>query len=166
MSDLGEQLRQCMRRWPTGVAVITSRVGTNRHGMTVNSFASVSLQPPIIVCTLAHATRTHQLVVQSGLAAITVLSQAQAALSDRFAGRIPEEGDRFAGLETFELLTGAPLLSGGLAYLDCRVRSSVPLENSTLFLLDVAAVRLGAEAGPLIYFDRSYHQISWTPPTA
>jgi len=127
--------------------------------MTVNSFASVSLHPPIVVFTLAHATRTHDLVSQSGLAGITILSADQAALSDRFAGRIAEDGDRFAGLETFELATGAPLLTGGLAFLDCRVRSSLPLENSTLFLMDVLAARQGSDKRPLLYFNRDYHQM-------
>ncbi len=159
MSDLGEQLRQCMRRWPTGVSVVTSQMESNGQGMAVNSFASVSLQPPMVVFTLAHATRTYQLVMQSGTAGITILSEAQAALSDRFAGRIPEDGDRFAGLETFELITGAPLLNGGLAHLDCRVRSSISMENSTLFLLDVVATHPGEDGRPLIYFDRSYHQL-------
>jgi flavin reductase (DIM6/NTAB) family NADH-FMN oxidoreductase RutF len=112
MSDLGELLRNCMRSWPTGVSIITSQFNTHRHGMTVNSFASVSLEPPIVLCTLAHATRTYSLVSQSGIAGITLLGEDQAALSDRFAGRIPEDGDRFAGLETFHLVTGAPLLVG------------------------------------------------------
>jgi flavin reductase (DIM6/NTAB) family NADH-FMN oxidoreductase RutF len=160
MSDLGELLRECMRRWPTGVSVVTSRMGTIRHGMTVNSFASVSLDPPMVVFTLASITRTHALVLQSGAAGISVLSEDQAELSDRFAGRIPEDGDRFDGLATFELVTGAPLLVRGLAHLDCRVHTHIPLENSTLFLMDVVAARLGSDTRPLIYFQRGYHKMS------
>jgi flavin reductase (DIM6/NTAB) family NADH-FMN oxidoreductase RutF len=148
-----------MRRWPTGVAVVTSRMGAYRHGLTVNSFASVSLDPPIVVFTLAHTARTCGLLLQSGLAGITVLSADQAQLSDRFAGRIPEAEDRFAGLATFEMVSGVPFLEGGLAHLDCRVRSSVVLENSTLFLLDVVAAREGSGTRPLIYLNRGYHNL-------
>jgi flavin reductase (DIM6/NTAB) family NADH-FMN oxidoreductase RutF len=158
-TNLGELLRQVMRHWPTGVAVVATQAGGLRHGMTVNSFASVSLEPPVVTVTLANPTRTCALLKQSGILGITVLSEDQGAISDRFAGRIPEEGDRFAGLETFSLSTGAPLLQGGLAYLDCRVRASHPLEHSTLFLLDVVAALPTALSQPLVYFNRQYHKL-------
>lgn len=159
MTDLGELLRHCMRRWPTGVSVVTSQFNTYRHGMTVNSFASVSLEPPIVLFSLAHATRTYSLISQSGIAGITLLGEDQAEVSDHFAGRIPEDSDRFAGLEIFHLITGAPLLAGGLAFLDCRVRATHPLEHSTLFLMDVAAAQPAAGGRPLLYFNREYHKL-------
>lgn len=159
MSELGELLRQSMRHWPTGVSVVTSISGAHRHGMTVNSFASISLEPAVVTVTLSHTTRTFNLVTESGIAGITILGQDQAEISDRFAGRIPEEGDRFAGLETFSLLSGAPLLSGGLAYLDCRVRAAHRLEHSTLFLLDVLAAQPAEDGSPLVYFNRGYHRM-------
>jgi flavin reductase (DIM6/NTAB) family NADH-FMN oxidoreductase RutF len=159
MSDLGELLRQSMRHWPTGVSVVTSHFENQCHGMTVNSFASVALEPPIVLFTLAHATRTYSLVIQSGIAGITILGEDQAAVSDRFAGRIPEDGDRFAGLSTFHLVTGAPLLAGGLAFLDCRVREVHPLEHSTLFLMDVVAAQPAEDGRPLLYFNRGYHKL-------
>ena len=114
----------------------------------------------MVSVTLANNTRTYRLVSnQSGILGITILNEDQAELSDRFAGRIPEDGDRFAGLETFTLLTGAPMLSGGLAFIDCRVRSAHPLELSTLFLLDVVAAQPSAKTRPLIYYNRGYHQL-------
>jgi flavin reductase (DIM6/NTAB) family NADH-FMN oxidoreductase RutF len=159
MTDLGEQLRQCMRHWPTGVTIVTSQFENHRHGMTVNSFTSISLEPPVVSVTLADNTRTSQLLLQSEILGITILSENQAELSDRFAGRIPEDGDRFAGLETFSQVTGAPFLAGGLAYLDCRLRASHPLGPSTLFLLDVVAARPTPMDHPLVYFNRGYHKL-------
>ncbi len=96
MSEIGELLRQSMRHWPTGVTVVTSISGAKRHGMTVNSFASISLEPAVVTITLAHAARTYHMVTESGIAGITILSHDQVEISDRFAGRIPEDGDRFA----------------------------------------------------------------------
>jgi flavin reductase (DIM6/NTAB) family NADH-FMN oxidoreductase RutF len=157
MSQSGENLRLAMRHWPTGVTVVTSRFGNTCHGMTVNSFTSISLEPPVVSITLANSTRTYQLVCMSGIAAITILNEDQAEISDRFAGRIAEDGDRFAGLETFGLVTGAPLLVGGLSFLDCRVRAQHPLEMSTLFLLDVIAAQPSERNRPLVYFNRGYH---------
>src|SRR5512138_1976483 len=132
MSEIGELLRQSMRHWPTGVTIVTSGTGAQRHGMTVNSLSSVSLEPAVVCITLAHTTRTYRLVADTGLAGITLLSLDQQEISDRFAGRIPEEGDRFAGLETFTLASGVSLITGGLAFLDCQVRAAHRLESSTL----------------------------------
>ena len=159
MSELGEDLRRALRHWVTGVTVVTSQSGDVRHGMTVNSLASVSLEPPVILITLQHATRTYALVSQSRIVGITFLGESQTELSDRFAGKIPEDGDRFKGLETFTWKTGAPLISGGTAYLDCRVRSVYPLDQSTLFILDVVAARPATEEMPLAYFNRLYHRL-------
>jgi len=159
MSELGEDLRRALRHWVTGVSIVTSQFGDVRHGMTVNSLASVSLEPPVILLTLQHATRTYQLVSQSRIVGITFLGDSQSELSDRFAGKIPEDVDRFTGLETFTWKTGAPLIAGGTAYLDCRVRSVYPLDESTLFILDVIAARPAADDLPLVYFNRLYHRL-------
>jgi flavin reductase (DIM6/NTAB) family NADH-FMN oxidoreductase RutF len=159
MSEMGEDLRLTMRHWASGVSIVSSRYEGVMHGMTVNSLASVSLEPPVVLVTLQHATRTYRLVSQSGIAAITILSEEQAELSDRFAGKVPEHEDRFAGVETFTWQTGAPLIVGGLAFLDCKVRTAYPLEQSTLFLLEVVASRPAENDHPLIYFDRIYHRL-------
>ena len=141
MNEIGEQLRQCMRHWPAGVTVVTSQYGAERHGMTVNSFTSVSLAPPVVSVTLANDTRTCKMLLASGILGITILNEDQAEISERFAGHIPDEGNRFIDLELFTLTTGVPFLAGGLAFLDCRVRAVYPLDNSSLFLLDVVAAQ-------------------------
>lgn len=160
MADLSEALRQVMRHWVTGVSIVTSRHLDVIHGMTVNSFTSVSLEPAVVSVTLANDTRTHHLVQQSGVLAITILSQAQANLSDRFAGRLGEETDRFEGVPIFTLRTGAPLISGGISFLDGEVLTAHPLPKSTLFLVKVLAAQSTAAFDPLIYFNRDYHRLS------
>ncbi len=159
MVEIGEELRQAMRRWTTGVTIVTSRFGDQQHGMAVNSLASVSLDPPRVVITLAHATRTYNLVMELGVFGITVLSDLQQAVSDRFSGKVLEVEDRFAGLDTFTLVTGAPLLEGGLAFMDCQVVSAFPMPQSTLFIGEVLAARATNRLDPLVYFDRRYHRL-------
>jgi len=159
MSEIGEQLRQCMRHWPAGVTVVTSQLGAECHGMTVNSFTSVSLTPPVVSVTLAHDTRTHKMLLTSGILGITILNEDQADISERFAGHVAEEDNRFAGLELFTLTTGAPFLAGGSAFLDCRVRAIHSLDFSTLFLLDVIAAQSSGNYRPLLYFNRGYHKM-------
>lgn len=159
MADLSETLRQVMRRWVTGVSIVTSRHQDVIHGMTVNSFTSISLDPPVVSVTLANDTRTHHLVQQSGVLAITILGQGQAQLSERFAGRLSEEADRFAGVSTFALLTGAPLIAGGIGFLDGQVLTAHPLPKSTIYLVKVLSASATSDLDPLIYFNRAYHRL-------
>ncbi len=164
-----ELLRQAMRTWTTGVTVVTSRYATNQYGMTVNSFTSVSLAPPVVTVSLANTTRTHALVRQSGIFAVTVLEETQGPVSDQFAGKVvgappaeplhPEVAERFAGIDTFALQSGAPLISGGLAYLDCRVIQQVDIGTTTVFFGEVEAARLGDRHLPLVYFNRLYRRL-------
>lgn len=159
---VGEMLRSAMRRWVTGVAIVTSQFEGYSHGMTVNSFVSISLDPPLVGVTMANDTRTFQLVRQSGVFAVTVLSDLQVALAERFAGRGPEPADRMAGLDLFYLATGAPLIRGGVAFIDCRVTFDHPLARATLLIGDVLAAMPaapsaeGAERLPLVYFNRTF----------
>jgi flavin reductase (DIM6/NTAB) family NADH-FMN oxidoreductase RutF len=154
-----EVLRHAMRQWTTGVAVVTSRVGDSQHGMTVNSFISISLDPPLISVTLAHATRTRSLVEKSGLFGVTILAEDQAEIADRFAGRIPDDGDRFAGLELFNLTGEVPLIKAGLVSLDCKVVHTYDMNESTLYVAEVLAVHHTREGNPLVYHNRIYHKL-------
>lgn len=160
MTIQGDLLRQAMRRWTTGVCVVTSRAGDQQHGMTVNSFTSVSLEPPMVTVTLAHKTRTYRLVSQSGVFGVTILNQRQREIADLFSGKVPEDGGRFEKVETFVLSTGAPFLSGGLAFLDCLVRHVYAMASSTLFVGEVLAVQHADLDEPLIYHNRLYHRLA------
>jgi flavin reductase (DIM6/NTAB) family NADH-FMN oxidoreductase RutF len=157
--NLPEMLRATMRHWVTGVTIVSAQHDGTRHGMTVNSFVSVSLDPPLVTVTLANDTRTHALVEQSGWFGVTILSGDQQELSDRFAGRIPDGGDRFHQVATIHLAGHAPLLAGGMAGLECRVVHRYPMPHSTLFVGQVEAVWHGDAESPLVYWNRVYHQL-------
>jgi flavin reductase (DIM6/NTAB) family NADH-FMN oxidoreductase RutF len=159
MVDLPEVQREAMRRWTTGVTIVTSQLGDMRHGMTVNSFTSLSLHPARTGITLADNSRTCQLVKKSGFYGVTILAEEQAELADRFAGKSGQESDRFAGLKTFEIEGHAPFIQGGLAYLECKVLLQYPLGESTLFIGEVIAVRVAEPGNPLIYLNRTYHRL-------
>jgi flavin reductase (DIM6/NTAB) family NADH-FMN oxidoreductase RutF len=163
-----ELLRQAMRSWTTGVTVVTSFSAGTRYGMTVNSFTSVSLDPPVVSVALANTTRTHSLVKKSGIFAVTILAEGQGEVSDQFAGKVvgapqddpqPEMVERFTGIETFFLKTGAPLIDGGLAYLDCQVIYNIDIGTTTVFFGKVLAVQLTTGGKPLAYFNRIYRRL-------
>jgi flavin reductase (DIM6/NTAB) family NADH-FMN oxidoreductase RutF len=151
-----EQLRGAMRAWSAGVTVVTAAYGGSRHGMTVNSFTSISLEPALITISLQTTTRTHELVSKAHAFGLTILSAEQAHLSDLFAGRNPEVQDRFSDIQTGKLLTGSPLIVGGLAWMDCRVVQTFDAGMNTLFIAEVVAARGSGEGQPLLYHNRKY----------
>ncbi len=149
-----------MRQWTTGVCVVASCYNGIRHGMTVSSFTSVSLSPPQVMISIQRSSRTHQLIDESNFFGITILAETQLEISERFAGRTPDNEDRFAGLEIFSMATGSPFISGGLAYLDCEVERKVQLGEHTLFLGEVVALQFAGDGQPLVYYNREYHSLS------
>ena len=148
-----------MRAWTTGVAIVTATYEGRRHGMTISSFASISLDPPLIVISLQTASRTHDVVARAQAFGVTILSAGQQDLSERFASNEFSMSERLDELETETLVTGAPLIKGGLAYLDCQVRQSIPAGMNTLFIAEVAAVRGDDHDEPLVYHDRAYRRL-------
>ena len=155
-----EKLRQSMRAWSSGVTIVTAATPNEQHGMTVSSFTSVALEPPMVIVSLQTSSRTHDLVSQANAFGITILAQDQQGISERFAGRGDDEEDRLAGVETESMVTGAPFLKGGLAYLDCRVSQAIPVGSNTLFLAEVVAAQGDGEGQPLVYHDRKYCKLT------
>lgn len=148
-----------MRQWATGVSLVTSHVDGLRHGMTVTSFTSVSLEPAIILVSLEKTTRTHHMVEQGKAFAVTVLAEDQQDLADRFAGRIADHEDRFAGVSYTSAASGAPIPAECLAYLDCRVAATYSAGTHTLFLGEVLGGEVLRQAPPLAYYDRAYRSL-------
>ena len=155
-----EQLRHAMRAWTTGVTVVTATYAGQKYGMTVNSFTSISLEPPLVSLALKKLTHTHELVEKSGEFSVTILSSAQKELSDRFAGKQLGIKDRFEGVSTVMLSNRAPLIKDGIAYFNCRVVNSIPVGENTLFVAEVTAVQGDGTGDPLVYHNRVYWKLA------
>lgn len=155
----GEALREAMRLWTTGVTVASAEYEGVLHGMTVSSFTSVSLTPPLILVSLEIGTRTYNLVKRAGAFGVTILSADQQEVSNCFSNPQTELGDRFAGREVFRLETGAPFVKGGLAFFDCRVSDVYPVGTHAILIGEVIAVSSGGRDDPLLYFNRSYRYL-------
>jgi flavin reductase (DIM6/NTAB) family NADH-FMN oxidoreductase RutF len=159
MSIESENLRQAMRFWASGVTIVTAEHAGVRHGMTVSSFTSVSLAPPQVLISLAQNARTHDLIMRSRNFGISILDSSQQELSDRFAGRVPDELDRLVGVETYCLSSSVPLLKQGLAQLDCHVVTTIGSGTHTIFIAEVLAAQSADGGDPLLYFNRGYQKI-------
>ncbi len=155
-----EKLRSAMRAWSAGVTVVTAVHDGHKHGMTVNSFTSISLEPAMITVSLRVGTRTHELVSKSGAFGLTILSAEQADISNLFSGQATGIEDRFSNLNTETMVTGSPLITGGLAWLDCRVVQTFDAGMNTLFIAEVLAAQEANDGPPLIYHNRKYWNLS------
>ena len=111
------ELRAALGAFATGVAIVTTRAADGLHGLTINSFASVSLDPPLALWSLDLRSHSLSAFETTPAFAVNVLGRHQADLARRFA----RPGlDRFAGLALSEGLEGAPLLIDGVAAFECR----------------------------------------------
>lgn len=152
----GNILRAAMRQWATGVTVVTTVFGDERAGMTVSSFTSVSLEPPTVLVCLNKESNGHRLVSQSKVFAVSMLSEGQEALSNRFAGLDPTVTDRFEGLALTTAETGSPLLPGAVAHLDCHVVAELETSTHTIYVGEVGYVWVDSNRSPLVYHNRKY----------
>ncbi len=159
MAVTSDELRESMRTWTSGVAVVTAAHEGFQHGMTVSSFTSVSLEPPLVVISLQIESRTCGLVMDSGKFGVTILSEDQQELSEHFAGRVGDQEDRISGLDLV-YMDDLPFLTGGLAFFVCRVVDSYDGGMNRLFFGEVEASRANDLDGrPLMYFNRTYRNL-------
>jgi flavin reductase (DIM6/NTAB) family NADH-FMN oxidoreductase RutF len=159
-----DAFRAVMSRWTTGITVITARYAERSHGMVASSFCSVSTDPATVLFCADHRTRTFPLVKASGAFAVNILSEAQEETFRVFAGwQGGQEADKFAGVETFTAVTGAPILKRSLGWLDCRVVDAFPGGRThTIFVGEVleAATGDGEHEAPLVYYHRKVRRFT------
>jgi flavin reductase (DIM6/NTAB) family NADH-FMN oxidoreductase RutF len=153
-----DALKQVLSRWATGVTIVTARAGDRIHGMTVSAFSEVSLEPPLVLVCADKTSNTHPLIAEGGVFAVNVLASDQVELSKRFASK-KDEHRRFVGLELESGRTGAPLLAGTLAALDCTVVAAHDVGDHVIYVGRVEEVRC-SDAEPLLYYARGYHRLT------
>ncbi len=154
MSIDAEQFRAAMGSWPSGVTIVTSRVGEKIHGMTVSDFSGVSLDPPLALVCAAKSSVTTGLIEEGRCFGVNVLGIDQDALSNKFASK-KDEFKRFDGVETFEAKTGAPLLREALVNLDCRVVAIHDAGDHVLCVGEIEAAEIN-DGEPLVFFRGGY----------
>jgi flavin reductase (DIM6/NTAB) family NADH-FMN oxidoreductase RutF len=137
------ELRRALGSFATGVTIVTALDQMGRpRGMTANSFTSVSLRPPLVLVCVATTSFIWQTFARATHFAVNVLGGHQRELSTRFAEHHP---DRFDGVDWSPGATGAPVLDGVLAHLECRRYRDVEAGDHMILL------------GEVVCFDRDSH---------
>ena len=152
------QFRATLRLRAASVAIVTASDGERVHGMTVSDFAGVSLEPPLMLVCADKESNTLPLIEAGRNFAVNLLGVGQEALSDRFASK-QHEWTRFEGLSCEHGATGAPLIPGALASLDCRVVALHDAGDHVIVVGQVEAAR-SAEVEPLLYWGGGYRRLA------
>jgi flavin reductase (DIM6/NTAB) family NADH-FMN oxidoreductase RutF len=150
--DDSRAFRHCLGQYPTGVAVITASHESGLVGMTVNSFASVSLDPPLILWSIRRESRSVEAFRDAEHFVVNVLAHDQVEVSQWFCKSHPEKFD----LVTWEAgLGGAPLLHGAVAQLECQ-RVSVQAAGDHLILIGEVKQYAHFDGKPLTFSNGEY----------
>lgn len=152
------EYRRVVGRFATGVTVVTTLVGDEHHAMTCSSFTSVSLQPVLVLFCAEKIARFHDAVLASGTWAVSVLARGQEHVSRQFALRGREIEGQFAELaHTHGSVTGAALIDGALATLECRTVSTTDAGDHTVLIGEVLALGVpDPHAEPLLHYEGRY----------
>jgi flavin reductase (DIM6/NTAB) family NADH-FMN oxidoreductase RutF len=159
MATISDELRVAMRNWTSGVCVVCGNSKNEPYGMTVNSFTSVSLDPPLIVVTMNNSAKTKIIVKETGIFSVSVLNKDQQNIADIFSGKFPEIKNRFDGVDKIELPRGTVGINGSLVILECAVKQTIPFKTSTLFVGEVVQIFEGIACQPLVYHNRGYYSL-------
>jgi flavin reductase (DIM6/NTAB) family NADH-FMN oxidoreductase RutF len=160
--------RRAMGSYPTGVTVVTvASADGNMHGITVNSFSSVSLDPMLVLVCLNEASRAVGLIERAGAFAVNVLSAGQQDVSRWFANQYrPAGSTMFDGVPFEPGTTGCPVLVDAAASFDCRLRQSHRAGDHLVVLGEVVALVHRPQLEPLIFHAGSYKSLEHEPRPA
>jgi flavin reductase (DIM6/NTAB) family NADH-FMN oxidoreductase RutF len=158
------EFRRAMGSFATGVTIITLDLDGEIHGMTANAFASVSLNPLLVLVCVDHQASTHAHLHAKKRFGINVLSHNQQAISEYYARptRGHEHAEDEAGARFERTSHGTPVLHGALAYLECRLNQEYEAGDHTIFIADVEDVVV-REGEPLLFFRGHYHHVEKKP---
>jgi len=157
-----DRLRGALAEWASGVSVVTTRDGELTYGITVSSFTSLSLDPPLILVCVANRSRILPMIARAGRFAVSLLAGGQDAASRHFATADRAPATTLAPIATCEL-AGLPVIADALAHLACARHAARIEGDHTIVIGHVFDASARSEAAPLVYHRRRYRQINDLP---
>jgi len=149
-----QTFRTAMGKFATGVTVVTTELNGEVQGMTANAFMSVSLEPKLILISVANKAKMNESIRNSGVFAVSLLANDQEEMSMYFAGQIKEKRDI-----AFKSFNAMPVIDGALANITCDVHNSHVEGDHTLYIGKVRDISISDEGKPLTYFSGRYYEI-------
>jgi flavin reductase (DIM6/NTAB) family NADH-FMN oxidoreductase RutF len=158
-----ETFRRALGRFASGVTVVTTSDGTQRAGLTVSAFCSVSLTPPYILVCIDQRSQAIDILRRSCRFAVNFLAEEQSDLSTHFASKLP---DKFSGVPYRLGALGVPLLDDTLGYLECTLVQEIPAGDHFIYVGQVEYADVNDAKRPLLYYHSQYQSVSPLVPPA
>ncbi|MGB1250882.1 MAG: flavin reductase family protein [Candidatus Promineifilaceae bacterium] len=150
-----KQFRNACGCFATGITIVTTEIDGEIHGMTANGFMSVSLDPALILVSMGHNTRMHELLPKSGRYAVSLLTTDLEKWSSHFAGWEQKDLD-----VTFERFGGQPVVPGAMAYFSAEIIDAHPAGDHTLYIAKVSDFAYDNEADPILFYTGKYKKMA------
>lgn len=159
------EFREALGAFATGVTVITTAGPDDHYGMTANAFSSVSLDPPLVLVCVVAGTRGAEALTNNGIFAVNILTEEQEQLSRYFSSRSRPRGKAsFEEVPHRAEVTGAPIIEGCAAFLDCRVHATHEAGDHLIFIGEVQALGTGSHGRPLLFHSGRYERVVGAEP--
>ena len=150
------RFKLAMSHFASGVTIVTTEHEGRPYGMTVASFASLSLHPPLVLVCIEKSVKTHDAIAAAGAFGVSILALTQQDVSGRFASK---RDDKFDGVSVRRGELNVPLIDGATCMLECRVHAQLPGGDHTIFVGEVVASETTEDA-PLVYYRSAYRELS------
>ncbi len=152
-------LRTTLRRLPSPVVVVTTYAEGKPWGITIGSFTSVSLDPPLVSFNVDRNAQSHAALRKAGHCAIHLLDDTQVAFANHFARPDLSPEEQFQPVAYTEDAHQIPILEGKAAVLHARIRDAHPAGDHTIFVAEVEHITPRENAQGITYVERGYHAV-------
>lgn len=142
------EFRRALGHYPTGVCIVTARVDDEPIGLTIGSFTSVSLDPPLVGFLPARTSQTWPLIARAGAFCVNILADDQGDLPGRFAKR---DSDRFRDIAHTRSTLDLPVIDGVVAWIDCTLHSAQDAGDHLFVLGNVLTLNVVRDRPPLLF---------------
>ncbi|HHO52384.1 MAG TPA: flavin reductase [Deltaproteobacteria bacterium] len=160
MAISADAFKEALSRWASGVSVVTTNEGGRLYGITVSSFSSLSLDPPLILICLGTGNRLSQMIIESRRFAVSILSSTQQGISNAFAGRGRVPTEDITELGAVWGPDQLPIIEGALASMSCSLHTTLEEGDHLLVVGRVESSSVSEDTDPLLYYHRSYRSLS------
>lgn len=155
-----EALVQVMRQIPSAVTIITAGNGSRSRGVTIGSFTSLSMDPPLVSFNLARESQMHTIMESAQSFVVHIPDSKQQDLCNRFAMSDLEDEEQFKDVEVSRVISGAPVLKGMIAEIYCLVDRKITAGDHTIIIGEIREIHHHRTDSAMVYLDGAYRNLS------
>lgn len=159
MPMITDDFKQILGRFATGVTIVTFKNEDGPHGLTVNAFSSVSLDPPLILICIDKNARGHAILDNTDAFVVNILSEQQNKICYKFAISKLSSEERYAGVSYHLTENGIPVFEDNLCHFECKIAEKYAGGDHTIFLGEVEKGQISEDKKPLLFYSSQIHKL-------